>query len=288
MSVVQAYKVFNPDWTCRGFQYEVGKKYTCDKVIICWEGFHACLKLPHCFSYYEFDCRNKVAIVHMSGEIVYHKDDTKVAATEITIIKELSWEEVLFHSNVGSNNYGSNNGGCCNYGDTNNGYYNQGDMNIGSYNRGRLNVGSNNIGSHNLGSSNIGNCNIGSKNIGNYNSGSYNLCNYSSGIFCTVTPTVMSFNKPTSMTYEDFMRYGIRPDFTHLKMTEWIPLECMSNDEKIAHPEAKTTGGYLKTKTYRQAWADWKAICTQENWERVLKLPNFDADIFEQITGIKV
>lgn len=24
-NVVHGFKVFNPDWTCRGFQYEVGK-----------------------------------------------------------------------------------------------------------------------------------------------------------------------------------------------------------------------------------------------------------------------
>ena len=26
-SMVRGFKVFNPDWTCRGFQYEVGKTY---------------------------------------------------------------------------------------------------------------------------------------------------------------------------------------------------------------------------------------------------------------------
>ena len=27
MGEVKGFKVFNPDWTCRGFQYEVGKTY---------------------------------------------------------------------------------------------------------------------------------------------------------------------------------------------------------------------------------------------------------------------
>ena len=42
---VKGYKVFNPDWTCRGFQYKVGKIYEEDvKPILCERGFHFCEK----------------------------------------------------------------------------------------------------------------------------------------------------------------------------------------------------------------------------------------------------
>ena len=33
MDEVKGYKVFNPDWTCRGFQYEVGKIFEEDVVV---------------------------------------------------------------------------------------------------------------------------------------------------------------------------------------------------------------------------------------------------------------
>ena len=62
----------------------------------------------------------------------------------------------------------------------------------------------------------------------------------------------------------------------------------MTEKEKAENPSHKTTGGYLKTITYREAWAVWKRKCTPENWQKVLALPNFDAAIFEEITGIKV
>ena len=38
---MKGYKVFNSDWTCRGFQYEVGKTYEEDvKPECCERGFH--------------------------------------------------------------------------------------------------------------------------------------------------------------------------------------------------------------------------------------------------------
>ena len=50
-----AYKVFNPGWTCKGFQYEVGKTYHLDgELIMCVNGFHACKKAVDCFNYYNF------------------------------------------------------------------------------------------------------------------------------------------------------------------------------------------------------------------------------------------
>ena len=44
---IKAYKGFNRDMTCRGFQYEQDKTYTHDgEVEPCRGGFHAC-QYPH-------------------------------------------------------------------------------------------------------------------------------------------------------------------------------------------------------------------------------------------------
>ena len=66
MKKIKAYKVFNPDMTCRGFQYEVGKEYEAKgKIIICENGFHACEKLSDCFNYYSFKrIRNRNKSIH--------------------------------------------------------------------------------------------------------------------------------------------------------------------------------------------------------------------------------
>ena len=47
---MKAYKVFNNDWTCSNFQYEIGKEYEYQgELEICKSGFHACEKLEDCF-----------------------------------------------------------------------------------------------------------------------------------------------------------------------------------------------------------------------------------------------
>ena len=88
MKTLKAYKVFNPDWTCRGFQYEVGKTYSIkgDPKMCEW-GFHACQRIQDCFSYYFFDPNNKVAEVELAGKIIGEEGD-KQCATRIKIIKE--------------------------------------------------------------------------------------------------------------------------------------------------------------------------------------------------------
>ena len=50
---MKAYKVFNSDWTCRGFQYKVGETYNFDgEIELCGRGFHACENVVDCFNYY--------------------------------------------------------------------------------------------------------------------------------------------------------------------------------------------------------------------------------------------
>lgn len=52
------YKAFNPDMTCIGYQYEIGKTYELDsdeKLKLCECGFHFCDILNACFQYYSKD-----------------------------------------------------------------------------------------------------------------------------------------------------------------------------------------------------------------------------------------
>ena len=49
---MKAYKGFNTDMTCRGFQYEEGKTYTEEKADLCNSGFHACEMPLDVFKFY--------------------------------------------------------------------------------------------------------------------------------------------------------------------------------------------------------------------------------------------
>ena len=50
---MKAYKIFEYDWKCKDFQYEVGKTYKYNKeLIICDQGFHACKNPINCFEYF--------------------------------------------------------------------------------------------------------------------------------------------------------------------------------------------------------------------------------------------
>ena len=74
MESVKGYKVFEPDWTCREFQYEIGETYEHEgEIELCNAGFHFCERLIDCFSYYEFNPKNKVAEVEVLGEIEHRK-----------------------------------------------------------------------------------------------------------------------------------------------------------------------------------------------------------------------
>lgn len=100
--MMEGYKVFDPDWKCRGFQYKVGETYEIVEtpIIICRFGFHFCEKLEDCFNYYEFDNRNKIAKVEAYGEICFSKEDTKRCTNKIRIISEIPWKEIYNHIGI--------------------------------------------------------------------------------------------------------------------------------------------------------------------------------------------
>lgn len=241
MEKVKGYKVFEPDFTCRDFKYEVGKTYKHKGSIgLCEAGFHFCSQLKDCFNYYSFNPDNKVAEIVASGEVIV--GDDKSVTNTIKIVREISWSEVLEMVNTGK--------------------------------------------------ANTGFCNTGNWNIGNWNSGMFNACNYANGLFNSKSPKIYMFNKPTKLTFEEFQEkypeaYNLLT-YSNFYLTKWIPEWQMTEEEKEAHPEYKTTGGYLKRN-------DFKETC-QKMWDRfdkternkIKKLPNFDKDIFKEITGIEV
>ena len=95
---VIAYKGMKLNMTCRNFQYEIGKSYKTDKAELCECGFHACLNPRDVLEYYPQYQRSRYFKVKLSGEIAKCDfEDTKVAATEITILEELTdnFDEVI-------------------------------------------------------------------------------------------------------------------------------------------------------------------------------------------------
>ena len=93
---VIAYKGMNSDMTCRGFKYEIGKSYKTDKVKLCECGFHACLNPQDTFIFYSQGKNSRYFKVLLSGEIAKcGMWDTKIAATEITILEEINIDECI-------------------------------------------------------------------------------------------------------------------------------------------------------------------------------------------------
>ena len=209
--------------------------------------------------------------------------------------------------NSGNLNSGNRNSGNRNSGNLNSGSHNQGSYNSGNYNRGHgnsdernsgwrnsgrrnmgdRNSGCGNVGDKNTGHDNIGSWNTGRRNRGNSNSGMFNRCSHSNGFFCTTEPTVRMFNKDTNLTYDDFSRSEWHRvlNFGLFHLTEWV---TYTDAEKQADPEKELTEGYLKTRSFEEACRIWWEHLSEKDKKIVQSMPNFDADIFEEITGIKL
>ena len=201
---VRGYKVFNPDWTCRHFQYEVGKVFEEDvEPLCCDRGFHFCLKAADCFNYYSFNSNNKVAEVVALGAVDYSEDNSKACTNKIQIVREIPWQELLTIVNTGKDCTG-----LCNTGNCNTGNCNTGDRNTGDWN------------------------------TGDCNTGDWNSCNQSTGCFCTVQQPIMFFNKPSTWSFEDWLRSDARYLMNQIpkKVVEWVYSEDMTDEEKSAHP----------------------------------------------------
>ena len=105
---MKAYKGFDKDLKCRDFQYKIGKTYTMmegEPVKLCKRGFHACEKPLDCFGYYAPGLSRycEVELADVSGE---RSGDSKRVAKTITIIRELTKDEMHDISQEGAENGG--------------------------------------------------------------------------------------------------------------------------------------------------------------------------------------
>ena len=316
---VKGYKVFEPDWTCKGKQYTCpGMFEESGEIEVCSRGMHFCVNLADCFNYYKFDPKNKVAEVIAHGFVA--TEGNKSCTDKLEIVRELSWDDVLKLVNSGDYNSGNHNSGDFNSGDYNSGNHNSGDFNIGDYNSGNhnsgdfnsgyynsgnynsgdfnsgnhnsgdFNSGDYNSGNHNSGDFNSGDFNSGNHNSGDFNIGDYNSTNYSNGCFNTVEPKITLFNKPSEWTYRDWLNSPARSLFQkiNLNVVEWVFSDDMSDEEKAAHPEHKTTGGFLKKLDINDCYNKWWQSLSDKQKTVITDIPNFDPEIFKQITGIDV
>ena len=267
-NVVHGFKVFRHDWTCSPNGNT--KQYTCPgkfeeegELDVCGHGMHFCQTAADCFNYYDFDSENKVAEVIAYGEV--RTDGDKSCTDKLEIVREIPWDEVLRIVNIGKNCTG-----CCNTGDWNTGDKNTGNKNTGDWNTGDKNTGN--------------------KNTGNCNTGDWNKSSFNTGCFNTEEQKILLFNKPSDMTYRDWYESDARWLLNQIPkdVVEWIYSEDMTDEEKAEHPTHETTGGYLKVLDESECGQIWWGSLSDRQKNIIKAIPNFDAEIFFQCTGIRV
>lgn len=113
---------------------------------------------------------------------------------------------------------------------------------------------------------------------GDYNSGSYN-----SGYFNSNEPFVRMFNKDTKLKRDEINI----PSFCYFDLTVWVSHDTATEEEKKEYKiEIETCGGFSKTLNYKEAWRLAWDKASKEEHLKMLKLPNWDNEVFKEISGI--
>src|SRR5574344_2025871 len=105
---MRGYKMMDPDMTCKGFQYEIGKEYFLEnKLVLCKNGFHFCKNPFDCLGYYDnIKGNRRLFLVEALGEVI--TDDNKTVTNKIKIIKEIKDIEKFFDENIDNFKFGWN------------------------------------------------------------------------------------------------------------------------------------------------------------------------------------
>ncbi len=278
------YKAFDENLQCRGFQFEVGKTYETGRekegLRLCSDTvFHFCRELHRIESESNYCIsKSRVCEVIAEGDVV--TDGNKYGTNKLFILREIPREEL---NKYNSCNSGNRNSGDCNSGNRNSGNWNSGNRNSGNWNSGNWNSGNWNSGNWNSGNCNSGDCNSGNCNSGDCNSGNWNSGDWNSGFFNTNSPLVRIFNKETNVPRNDIDF----PSFLCFDLTVWVSHDTATDEEKEAHKfDIETCGGFTKTISYKKAFRLAWDKADKEEHKKLLKLPNWNNEIFMEISGI--
>lgn len=144
-------------------------------------------------------------------------------------------------------------------------------------NTGKDNAGLFNSGACNSGNRNSGNFNSGDFNSGNFNSGDFCSCNFSSGIFMTKKITYEAFNKQLS-----------KEEYDELTGSEGFTLLCRFRLCLFKTRTTKNGQKHLACLSYKASWRVFWQTLTPMQKLTIKKIPHFDADVFYEITGIRL
>ena len=116
------------------------------------------------------------------------------------------------------------------------------------------------------------------------NSGNWNSCNFETGIFNSKnSKNIRVFNKNCLREKWDD---AIKPNYFYFDLCIFIYWNEMTDEEKKENEKAFVLGGYLKEIEYKKAWKLSFEKAEKQDIELTKKLPNFNAKVFYEITGI--
>ena len=314
---MKGYKLLTTKNTClddmnnQDFVYQIGQTYDHDQMhlnrLFTFYG-----TIEKCIKHASFNLTIESKIVEIDSFDYWAAYPDYVART-MTIVKEIPWSTIakLFQNdpdndgignkgknnngifntgeynhgflnegilNYGNCNKGNHNKGSHNQGNYNTGFYNEGDNHNGCHNHGLHNTGNENRGKHNIGSFNIGNFNRGNHNHGNYNIGDWNRTNNAIGWFNTLpSNTYCMFNKPMTISPQKF---------TNSKAYKILFQPNFQDNKAFDRKAPYLDSSMAKSKQGRQRW--WNKYLSPKDRKTLMNMPNFDADIFYECTGIKV
>jgi hypothetical protein len=171
-------------------------------------------------------------------------------------------------------------------GDYSTGDWSTGHRSTGDWSTGHRSTGDYSTGDWSTGHRSTGDWSTGHRSTGDYSTGDWSTGNYSTGHFSTEDYSGFGcFDKPC--TLEEW-HAAYKPSWLYFNLIEWVPEDDMTDEEKEANPTYHTTGGYLKVYNYKEAFQASYNRATREEQLRIKELPNFDADKFYQISGIRI